>query len=390
MNYGRRRYECAEIEFSTFSAEGAKEIHLYVKPTPDNCFDNQLEGILDTLNSFIEENSINKKSVVFTRFFVSDYANQTNLIKSVKSFAGGAYNNCALSVVQQPPLNGTKVILWAYLVVDEKLSLDSGETETGFETILKRGDYEHIWSTHLITSNGSTKSYDQTNNIFNNYNAKLQDKGLTIKDNCLRTWLFVKDVDFNYQGVVDARREFFEGMDMTKDTHFIASTGIEGRHANPNINVLMDAYTVGGIQNDQLRFLEAPEMLNSTHEYGVTFERGTSIDYGDRRHTFISGTASIDKIGEVIHKRNISKQITRTLENISALLATAETEMKDIAQMIIYLRDIADKEEVDTYFQSNYSDVPKVIVLAPVCRPEWLIEIECIAIKKIEKTYKNF
>jgi len=94
-------------------------------------------------------------------------------------------------------------------------------------------------------------------------------------------WLFVKDVDVNYQGVVVARKALFEGLGLTPGTHYISSTGIEGRHSDPGVNVLMDAYSVGGISPEQIRFLTAPEMLNPTHEYGVTFERGTAVDYGD-------------------------------------------------------------------------------------------------------------
>ena len=35
--------------------------------------------------------------------------------------------------------------------------------------------------------------------------------------------------------------------------------------------------------------------------------------------------------------------------------------------------------------------IPTVITLAPVCRPTWLIEMECIAIKECENAqYANF
>ena len=34
-------------------------------------------------------------------------------------------------------------------------------------------------------------------------------------------------------------------------------------------------------------------------------------------------------------------------------------------------------------FNHRFPDIPKVIVLAPVCRPGWLIEMECMATKAI-------
>jgi enamine deaminase RidA (YjgF/YER057c/UK114 family) len=62
--------------------------------------------------------------------------------------------------------------------------------------------------------------------------------------------------------------------------------------------------------------------------------------------------------------------------------------MDDIAQMIVYLRDTADYQLVADYLNQYYASVPKVIVWAPVCRPGWLIEVECIAIKTIQN--ENF
>ena len=194
----------------------------------------------------------------------------------------------------------------------------------------------------------------------------------------------MKDIDFNYHGLVRARREFFSRHDMTKDTHFVASTGIGGRYADPQKNVLMDAYAVGGISPDQVRFIEARENLNPTHEYGVTFERGTSLDYGDRRHIFISGTASIDREGKILYRNDVRNQVNRAIENISALLATAGANTNDIAQMIVYLRDMGDARSVMDYFKEKYQHIPKAILLAPVCRPGWLVEIECMAVKSTE------
>ena len=42
----------------------------------------------------------------------------------------------------------------------------------------------------------------------------------------------IENIDGNYKGVVEARREFFAEHGLTPDTHFIASTGIEGASAD--------------------------------------------------------------------------------------------------------------------------------------------------------------
>lgn len=121
--------------------------------------------------------------------------------------------------------------------------------------------------------------------------------------------------------------------------------------------------------------------MNPTHEYGVTFERGTSVSYGDRKHVYISGTASINDKGEVVHPGEVLKQARRALDNIAALLKEAACTMEDMAYLLIYLRDVADYKPVEDVMQALYPGVPKLILLAPVCRPGWLIEIEGMALR---------
>ena len=132
--------------------------------------------------------------------------------------------------------------------------------------------------------------------------------------------------------------------------------------------------------------------LNPTIEYGVTFERGTVVEYGDRAQAFISGTASIDNKGQVVHVGDIVRQTHRMWENVDALLAEAEMNLAEhAAQITVYLRDTADYVTVRDLFAARFPHVPTVITLAPVCRPEWLIEMECIAVAdRQHETYRPF
>jgi enamine deaminase RidA (YjgF/YER057c/UK114 family) len=130
-----------------------------------------------------------------------------------------------------------------------------------------------------------------------------------------------------------------------------------------------------------VHYLYAPTHLNPTYEYGVAFERGVAIDFPTMRRVLISGTASINNCGQVVHCGDIRKQTERMLENIAALLAEAECDWSNVAHQIVYLRDIADYATVAAMLQQRFPDMPRVIVLAPVCRPDWLIEMEVMALK---------
>ncbi len=380
------------IEAAGFYKNNVDELHFYVKGAKGCSFAEQTRQILHGIEQFLTTRSFPLDSVLFTRLFTSDYANQEMELKSLQKKLVETFNGCAVSIVQQPPLEGRKLVAWVYATRDGRNGSISKELDDKQGSLIcNRGSYTHVWDTQLKSSNGNPNSAHQTNEIFHNFGNNLSQRQLNIKDNCIRTWLFVKDIDYNYKGVVDARREFFDHINMTKDTHFIASTGIDGRIGNPTTNVIMDAYSVGGISTEQVNYLQALDHLNPTHEYGVTFERGTAVDFGDRRHIYISGTASIDNKGNVVHNGDVYKQVGRTFENINALLADADADLTDIAQMVVYLRDVNDADTIEQFFDAHYPEIPKVMVLAPVCRPGWLIEIECVAIKDISKPeYSNF
>ena len=52
--------------------------------------------------------------------------------------------------------------------------------------------------------------------------------------------------------------------------------------------------------------------------------------------------------------------------------------------MIVYLRDVADYQLVRSLYDERFPGKPCVIVHAPVCRPGWLIEMECMAVKAVD------
>ena len=116
----------------------------------------------------------------------------------------------------------------------------------------------------------------------------------------------------------------------------------------------MDTYAVDGLKSEQIHYLYAPTHLNPTYEYGVSFERGTYVDYGDRRQVFISGTASINNKGEVVYPGDL-KQTERMWENVEALLKEAGCTFDDLGQMIVYLRDVADYTVVKGMYDERFS-----------------------------------
>ena len=339
---------------------GTVEYHVMITVTDPSL------GYKDQLNAVMEACAADSegRTVHFRRFFLSDASNQAPQLQEALL----SLPDAATSVVQQPPLDGTRIAAWMYCT-------SSMEGSDGFFT---HEGYEHHWAGSL-TGEG-VDSYEQMAGIFLDLDAKLGQRGLSVAANTIRTWIFARDVDVNYNGVVVARRQYFERIGLTSKSHFIASTGIEGRHPDSRKLVETDAYSVGGLASEQVRFLYAKDHLSPTMDYGVTFERGTAVTYGDRRQVYISGTASIDAEGKVMYPGDVSMQTRRMLENISALLKEAGAKLKDIAMAVVYLREAADYSIVRKIVMETCPDLNAVFVLAPVCRPAWLVEMECLAL----------
>lgn len=359
---------------------GVSEYHAILRITnPRLSFVEQLQSLQSAYDYLVKER-VPDAVAVFKRYFLSDAANQANLLLSTQV----EDSDCALSVVEQPPLDGTKVALWIYLQTNvQTRSLPHGDYE------VSHGGYRHIWT--ASNYNKASKSEYQTRLLLNDYVMRLAEQECSLANHCVRTWFFVQNVDVNYSGVVKARNEVFLTQNLTEKTHFIASTGIAGRHADHEVLVQMDAYAIAGVQQDQIHYLYAPTHLNPTYEYGVSFERGTYIDYGDRRHVLISGTASINNRGEIMYPGDIRKQTQRMWENVETLLAEAECTYENVAHLIVYLRDIADYMVVEEMFEERFPNIPKVYLQAPVCRPGWLVEMECMAVKAIvNEVYKPY
>ena len=330
-------------------------------------FQQQLDAVLDCYEQ-LKAQELKDATAVIKRYFLSDVANQADDVLLADT------SDCAKSIIGQAPLDGSKIGLWVYMMtcVNTRL-LPSGLYEAA------HGQFRHLWN--ASAHNTAQNSEYQTRLLFNEYVMQLMQEGCTLADNCIRTWLFVNDVDVNYGGVVAARNKIFFTQGLTEDTHYIASTGIGGRAQDAKVMTQMDNYAIAGINKEQVHYLYAPTHLNRTSDYGVSFERGTYIDYRDRRHVIISGTASINNKGLIEHPKDIVKQTHRMWDNVEALLRESGSSYDEVGVMIVYLRDVADYAVVRRLYDERFPDKPCIIVHAPVCRTGWLIEMECMAIK---------
>lgn len=347
--------------------------YIILSPEAKGSFNDRLNFLYLKLGNFLDTEKLENRTLQYCKVFLSDSQNQIKEFEDsllYQEFLKGAN----LTIVEQTPLNGSKVSLLI-------------KTTAEATPIL-------FHSLRLTEEEAKGKdSYEQTHLLFNKYLKTIEGTDMTMERNLVRTWIYVTNIDVNYQGVVEARNDIFDKEGLTADTHYIASTGIGGATPVRHAAVAIDFLTVPNIKEEDKKYLQALDHLNPTHEYGVAFERGTRLTLPThtlhpegsqqfKQQYFISGTASIDKHGDVVYEGDIVRQTGRLLENIGALLKDGDATMNDIQYFIIYLRDISDYHTVDRLMQQFYPQIPRIIVEAKVCRPGWLIEMECIAEKE--------
>ena len=347
---------------------------------PGGTFDAQLHELKEQLHSWMEQHGLTTAALLQTRVYLSDAANQWEQFRRDTLYTH-YLSSGAVAYVEQPLLSGAKVGLQLWF------NASPGLQKTGTpERLAVRIDGVTLYFHTVRFTAAEAAGHDageQTEMAFARHMEWLAGDGLTLERNCHRTWLFVRDIDCNYAAVVAARNKVFGREGLTPDTHFIASTGIGGYPDNPAAAVCVDFLSVAGLAADGVRSLHALDYLNPTHEYGVAFERGTRLRLPGAYHYFISGTASIDRYGRCLYCGDVMRQAERLFLNIDQLLRDGGASLADVAYMVVYLRDIADAGNVRAALDRRFPGCPYLMVEARVCRPEWLIEVECVALRRL-------
>jgi enamine deaminase RidA (YjgF/YER057c/UK114 family) len=363
---------------------GSDEWFITIRTRPGIAFTTALEELSREYEAACGRCGLGDGTAVFSRLFVSDFVNQREAFGQSNLWA--RLSAGCLSIVEQKPVNGGQFALFSHHIRQRNSAVGPAKQvvhtpgEFRNDCIVAADNYQLLYTANY-THGATFDAYDQTKEIFGALSDCVQRNDMGLVANTIRTWVFVHDIDNHYQNMVRARREFFSAHGLTDTTRYLASTGIEGGGDSPRNLVGVDSLSIGGLQPDQIVRIEAPTHLSPTILYNVTFERGLRVRFGDRSHLYISGTASINNKGEVMHTGDIEKQTRRTIENLRALLAGQKATMDQMAYLIVYVRDFHDWEPVARALNDELgADTPLIAVEARVCRPAWLVEIEGVAI----------
>ena len=122
--------------YSEFNgAGGVSEYHVMIHAEDGMApYAEQLNAVMDAYHHLITE-ELKGAVAVFKRYFLSDAANQADDVLA------SDMSDCAKSIIEQAPLDGTKIALWVYLMTD----VTTRQTDSGLFQAA-HGSYCHLWN----------------------------------------------------------------------------------------------------------------------------------------------------------------------------------------------------------------------------------------------------
>ncbi|MCC6766786.1 MAG: hypothetical protein IT293_19165 [Deltaproteobacteria bacterium] len=240
--------------------------------------------------------------------------------------------------------------------------------------LVRLGDQTSLHTTN-VHGTGSD-AFAQALDMFDAAERLLARCGMGFRD-VVRTWIYLRNIDRDYDALNRARREFFErhGLDLRP-----ASTGVAGVPFPDVHDFSIRLHAVRSARPLAIAPMSTPT-LNEAWSYGADFSRGLRVAEANKVALYVSGTASIDEAGRTVHVGDVAAQGERMLRNIATLLAGQGASFADVASGVLYLKRPEDAPVLRALCrQRGFDGFPCALVEAPLCRPELLCEAEAVAL----------
>jgi enamine deaminase RidA (YjgF/YER057c/UK114 family) len=171
------------------------------------------------------------------------------------------------------------------------------------------------------------------------------------------------------------------GLGIPGGAPFPASTGIMGRTNDEACLIDVLAFDAAQASTAKTIPIHRSPRQDSSFNYGSAFSRGMVIEIEGRRTVHISGTASINSAGESTYLGDAEHQSLDTLMSIAAILEEQGGSLQNITSATLFCKTRAAWESWERATRLlGIPHLPKVCVLADVCRDNLLVEMEAVAV----------
>jgi enamine deaminase RidA (YjgF/YER057c/UK114 family) len=223
---------------------------------------------------------------------------------------------------------------------------------------------------------------DQARRMFETSSAVLAARGYAFGQ-VVRTWIYLSRIldwygDFNR---VRTAHYAAAGLAMEADAVFPASTGIQARRDREECLMDLVALQASAGSDVSVRPVLESERQGRPFAYGSAFARAMVIEHGPQKTIHVSGTASIDATGVSKHEGDAAAQFEETLLGIATVLEREGATLAHIGQGTLFVKTPAVAATCrDVSRRLQLPELPLLEIVADVCRPELLLEIEAVAL----------
>ena len=384
-----------------------QQISIVASPNPDQGLTGQIDELICAVQTVLKGQT-RPMTITAQTFFVKDKEDIARINYELEKWYDDEFP--ATTFLIQPPCDGQRVTVEAWGVSTNDVSVEFHENGV---TTVAHDDMRWIHVGGVNSPECLDNAYDDTQSVFDQLDAKLKSADANFSD-IVRVWLYqsgITELETTAEGgKVEAYRELnrsrtdlFEEWEkaenMPLDSNgalcYPPSTGI----GMQGLRGLTGSCTALQSDNDGLLLipLENPHQTSAfdyERRFSVKspkFSRAMIMACGSYAITWVSGTASILD-SESVHLNDIVKQTEQTIDNIESLISPENVKnhgvkidgsgLNDLGGVRVYIKREEDYQKCREVCERRFGDIPASYVIADVCRPELLVEIEGVSFCK--------
>lgn len=196
----------------------------------------------------------------------------------------------------------------------------------------------------------------------------------------VRTWFYNRNILEWYADFNEGRTSFFNSRKVFERL-LPASTGIGS--PNPAGVPIQSAFIAlkGAAKHGEVFEIESPLQCGAP-KYGSSFARAVEFDMPSYKRIMVSGSASIDFVGNTAHFGDIKKQVKLTMDVIAAILEARGLDFADTLSSVAYCMRPEYIEAFREWMEQNCK-IPYVPSYSTVCRSDLMFEVELEACRNV-------
>jgi enamine deaminase RidA (YjgF/YER057c/UK114 family) len=345
-------------------------------------------------NCLLQLKNINSGKKIFKLNFFIDVNTKEEYVHFQQTIHHKVYslfsNEILLSVLAQPPVAGKLIVEACYY---DPLFWKSDFVSKGENGAVLFEQEESRILIGNVQSNENVGCWLNSEKTFDRLSEIFESAGFQV-NSIVRQWNYIENIlgfdgsKQRYQEFNNVRSDFYG--DLFKDKGYPAATGI-------GMNLGGTIIEFVAIQSDRLVTapIDNPEQV-AAHSYSKKvligdecvlkttpkFERARFLELFGKNIIFISGTASIQ--GEqTVGIGDPALQTEVTINNIKQLYSDKVLSKIPGGDLVpkygharVYIKDKKDFAAIKKTFRLHFGNLPVVYIVADICRPELLVEIE--------------